>query len=377
MKILAADIGYGTADILVFDSEMAIENCPKLVLPSRTQLVARQISEATRQGLPAAMSGPTMGGGPSGAELKKHLEKKLQFFASPAAALTFHDDLRRVAGWGVSIVDDPEAALPAGGIAIKSGDLELQSLSRAFEELGIGFDFDGAAIAVQDHGYSPGASNRRHRFSLWRGILAGNASLASLAFPSGSIPESYSRMRSAASIMAGFDRVLLMDTGPAALLGACLSVSGRPAGKDCLAAYFNQDRAGRARTPCHAPRLVANIGNGHTLAAIITGGRIDGLFEHHTGMLDRQRFDSFMHRFTSGGLGDDDVFNDGGHGCIPPSRSYSLEELGPALVTGPRRDIVAGGKLRLEMAAPFGDMMLTGCFGLIAAWGLASRDPAF
>ena len=346
MKIFAADIGHGTADILVFDSDLEIGNCAKMVVPSGTQLVARQISEATRKGLPVAMSGPTMGGGPCGAALKNHLETGLQFFASPSAALTFHDDPGRVAGWGVTIVDDPEAALPAGGVTIKSGDLDPEALARAFNELGIGFDFDGVAIAVQDHGYSPEASNRRHRFSLWREILADDAELASLAFPAESIPESYTRMKSAASIFTVFDRVLLMDTGPAAQSGA-------------------------------GPRLVANVGNGHLLAAVVTGGCVDGLFEHHTGMLGRESFDSYMRRFIAGGLSDNEVFDEGGHGCIPPSHAYSLEELGPLLVTGPRREIVAGGRLQLEMAAPFGDMMLTGCFGLVAAWRLASRGRAF
>ncbi|MCL4473445.1 MAG: DUF1786 domain-containing protein [Actinobacteria bacterium] len=354
MKILAADIGHGTADLLVFDSDLEIENCAKMVVPSRTQMVARRITEATGRGLPVSMSGPVMGGGPCGAALKKHLEAGLLFFADPTAALTFHDDISKVEGWGVTVIDDPEAALPAGGIIIKSGDLDPGSLSRAFSELGIGFRFDGVAIAVQDHGYSPGASNRRRRFSLWRGLLADNADLASLAFPAESIPQSYTRMKSAASIFAGFERVLLMDTGPAALLGATL-----------------------AAQPGAGARLVANIGNGHSLAAIVTGGCIDGLFEHHTGMLERESFDSYMRRFLEGGLSDDEVFDGGGHGCIPPSRAYSLEELGPLLVTGPRREIVAGGSLQLEMAAPFGDMMLTGCFGLVAAWRLASRDRAF
>ncbi|MCL5882574.1 MAG: DUF1786 family protein [Actinobacteria bacterium] len=99
MKILAADIGHGTADLLVFDSDLEIENCAKMVVPSRTQMVARRITEATGRGLPVSMSGPVMGGGPCGAALKKHLEAGLLFFADPTAALTFHDDISKVEGW--------------------------------------------------------------------------------------------------------------------------------------------------------------------------------------------------------------------------------------------------------------------------------------
>ncbi|HQJ27510.1 MAG TPA: hypothetical protein PKZ80_09810, partial [Thermoleophilia bacterium] len=39
----------------------------------------------------------------------------------------------------------------------------------------------------------------------------------------------------------------------------------------------------------------------------------------------------------------------------------------PLVVTGPRRDLLTGSRLPLEFAAPHGDMMLTGCFGLLRA----------
>ena len=39
----------------------------------------------------------------------------------------------------------------------------------------------------------------------------------------------------------------------------------------------------------------------------------------------------------------------------------------PLIVTGPRRELFAGSSLPAEFAAPHGDMMLTGCFGLLRA----------
>jgi hypothetical protein len=39
----------------------------------------------------------------------------------------------------------------------------------------------------------------------------------------------------------------------------------------------------------------------------------------------------------------------------------------PIVVTGPRRELLAGSELPVEFAAPHGDMMLTGCFGLLRA----------
>jgi len=48
--ILVVDVGSGTQDVLVYQADKNIENCPKLVMPSRTQIVARQIQQATKKG---------------------------------------------------------------------------------------------------------------------------------------------------------------------------------------------------------------------------------------------------------------------------------------------------------------------------------------
>ena len=120
--------------------------------------------------------------------------------------------------------------------------------------------------------------------------------------------------------------------------------------------------------------LAANLGNGHTLAAIMAGKRIDGLVEHHTGLLESGSFGPFIRRFAAGGLSDEQVFNDGGHGCIPPGKGMELES--PVIVTGPRRQIARGSGLKLRFAAPHGDMMMTGCFGLVEAWKSVISGPS-
>ena len=65
MRILAVDVGTGTQDILLFDTELHPENCFKLVMPSPTMMVARRVKQATRQGQPILLTGVVMGGGPS------------------------------------------------------------------------------------------------------------------------------------------------------------------------------------------------------------------------------------------------------------------------------------------------------------------------
>jgi uncharacterized protein (DUF1786 family) len=63
MRILAVDVGTGTQDILLFDSDLEPENCFKLVMPSPTMKVARTVKAATRRGEPLLLTGVTMGGG--------------------------------------------------------------------------------------------------------------------------------------------------------------------------------------------------------------------------------------------------------------------------------------------------------------------------
>ena len=65
MKILAVDVGTGTQDILLFDSEGEIENSLKLVMPSPTVLAANKIRAATAKRASVVLSGVMMGGGRS------------------------------------------------------------------------------------------------------------------------------------------------------------------------------------------------------------------------------------------------------------------------------------------------------------------------
>src|SRR5436853_3748296 len=94
MRILAIDVGTGTQDILLFDSEQEIENSIKLVMPSPTAVIARQVRAATEQGRPILLDGVTMGGGPSHWAAMDHIRAGFPVYATPNAARTFDDDLR-------------------------------------------------------------------------------------------------------------------------------------------------------------------------------------------------------------------------------------------------------------------------------------------
>jgi uncharacterized protein (DUF1786 family) len=138
---------------------------------------------------------------------------------------------------------------------------------------------------------------------------------------------------------------LLMDTGPAAIFGAALDPRSIE------------------------PALVINFGNGHTVAAILCDGCITALFEHHTSELTADKLRLFLDGLCSGTLEGSRVFDDGGHGAYI---EWVPESISSTLVTGPRRDLfLQSGILEGAVAAaPGGDMMITGCLGLIDAWAI-------
>src|SRR5512139_2479029 len=110
MQILTVDIGTGTQDILLFDSERAVENCLKLVMPSPTLLIGEQIKRATAVRQPLLIRGVVMGGGPVAWAVEAHRRAGLRVLATPNAATTFNDDLDYVQReLGVEIIPDEAA----------------------------------------------------------------------------------------------------------------------------------------------------------------------------------------------------------------------------------------------------------------------------
>jgi uncharacterized protein (DUF1786 family) len=115
--------------------------------------------------------------------------------------------------------------------------------------------------------------------------------------------------------------------------------------------------------------MVANVGNFHTLAFRLGTIGIEGVFEHHTGLLDLPKLEGLLRALADGSLKHEHVFDDHGHGALiyeGDPLNLNGRDYGIA-VTGPRRNMMANSSLRPYFPAPFGDMMITGCFGLLAA----------
>jgi uncharacterized protein (DUF1786 family) len=348
-QLLAIDIGGGTQDILLLDTRSAIENCIKMVLPSPTTLVARRIQKATVHKKPLLFTGVNMGGGPSTSALKKHLKAGLQAFSTPEAATTFNDDLQEVASWGVTLVSEDEAQNIKKADHIETRDLDLNKLSKVLKTAGVQFKLDGMAVAVQDHGAAPpGMSDRLFRFQHLRRSVEAHNSLFTFAYLAQEVPPHLTRMMAVVKSLPPDIPLLLLDTGPAAALGAL------------------EDSAVREQ-----PRtIVVNVGNFHTLAFHLRQDNIMGLFEHHTGDLNTEQLDNFITKLCQGRLSNEEIFSDGGHGCLILTHEANLPFI---TVTGPNRRLMRGSSLRPHFAVPHGDMMLSCCFGLVSA--LAYKLP--
>jgi uncharacterized protein (DUF1786 family) len=351
MQILTVDIGTGTQDIFLYNSKINIENGFKLIVPSPTMIVHRRIKDATRRGDAVLLTGVTMGGGPSHWAARDHVKSGYLIYATPEAAKTFDDNLENVEDEGIRIISDDEAnALADTVVRIELQDFNYYGIVRSFSEFGVSLDqLDAVAVAVFDHGAAPpNISDRQFRFDFLDENITQKNRLSAFAFRSDDIPPIMTRLQAVADSASGIDAPLLvMDTAPAAILGAT----------------FDPVVGNRERV------MVANVGNFHTLAFRLGISGIEGVFEHHTGLLDLPKLEELLRALADGSLKHEHVFGDHGHGAlIYDQNPLSLNGQGFGIaVTGPRRNMMTNSSLRPYFPAPFGDMMISGCFGLLAA----------
>ena len=369
MKILTVDIGTGTQDIFLYDSNLDIENGFKLVLPSPTMMIHRRLKQAlhaSRRG-PILLTGHQMGGGPSAWAIEEVARAGIPVYMTPSAATTLNDELDKVEKLGIKIVSEEESLQLSAVSKIELKDFDFELISRTFKDYGVSLDdLAAVAVAVFDHGNAPaGVSDRQFRFDYLDERIRAKNSLSSFIFPSTEIPKIMTRLQAVADSARGLDcPLLVMDTAPAAVLGA------------------NFDPAVMKRES----KIIVNVGNFHTLAFRLGEKGIEGVFEHHTGEIDLPKLESLIRRLADGSLKHEDVFDDMGHGALVYGKrpfEFGKDDF-DVVVTGPRRSMfqtmddrpqttnsllssVVNGRLRPYFATPFGDMMIAGCFGLLAA----------
>jgi uncharacterized protein (DUF1786 family) len=335
MRILAIDIGAGTQDILLFDSEKKIENSISLVLPTPSTIFAERLGRIEGD---VYISGDTIGGGSLAGAIVRHLRKGYRVVMEEQAAYSIRNDLDQVRSMGIEVGRKPG---PDPFEELEIREIDLQPLEDFLSRFGEDLRVDVMAIAVQDHGVSPkGVSDRVFRFDHMEAMLRRDNRPETFHYGEDSIPPHFLRMRSAvrAARRKASAPVLVMDTSLSAILGCADEVSG--------------------------PSLIVNAGNGHTIAALLLDGRVEGLYEHHTHALTSRKLEEDLKLFLRGELSRKKVYDENGHGVITltPFRGEIT-----VVVTGPNRDLLKGTSLKLVYGAPGGNTMMSGPMGLIRA----------
>jgi len=345
MLILAIDIGFGTQDILLFDTDKNIENCIKMILPTPSLKFSNYIKNLERD---IKIAGDTIGGDRVSKLLKKHVQKGYKVEMTESAAMCIRDDIDEVRGLGIDVVED----ISKPDIYFKEFDLAPLKEFLLNYDINLS-DVEYIALAVQDHGTAEkGMSDRKFRMINMSKALSKAPVPESFVYTLEEVPVLFKRMGSLANRVKNEckgKKGIIMDTSPCAILG-CLSSEE--------AAYYKE------------PYMVINFGNKHIMAAIINeNSKITGLFEHHTPILrnDTKKLTDFLKRFADGTLSDEEVFEDYGNGVFYYSCAPNFDNLNHIVVTGPNRRLIKSTGFRFKFAAPAGDMMITGPLGLVIA----------
>ncbi len=335
MKILSIDVGSGTQDILLYDSDESIENSSKMVLPSPTRIIAERIRKHKND---LFLSGETMGGGSVNKAIKNHLKKGYKVIMTEDAARTINDNLNLVESLGVHII--PNDGKNPDVFEMKLKDVDLKAIKEAFNQFDIELEFDYIGVAVQDHGFMPGIGNRNFRFMNIKEKLDVPRKPEEFAYFN-SVPGHFTRMKAVLKTLKGYNTVL-MDSKFAAICGIT-----------CDEYVKNLDSY-----------IAIDIGNGHTLAASVFEGKISGVFEHHTGMLTPNKLINYIEELDLGILTHEQIHGDGGHGAWIAEAIDGFECI---VATGPKRKILQGTDFKVHYATPAGDVMMAGPIGIINA----------
>ncbi len=334
MNILCIDIGKGTQDLLYFNTEKNknnIENAVKLILPSPTSIIANKIRNTNED---LKIDGKIMGGGPVNKAIDNHIKKGFKVEISKNAAKTIRDDLEEVLRRGIIIKDE------INNPNIIFSDLNFDMLKNIFETFGEEFKPDFVCVACQDHGFLKGQSDRITRFKYFEDALKKTINPYEFIFYNKYDCNSFSRFNSILETLKensynGF----VMDSKVASICG--------------ILDYANENGINEF--------VGLDIGNGHTLGVSIKDGEIKGLFEHHTRMLTPKKLKNIVDKLSNGTLTNEEIFNDRGHGATVVDK-INPEEI---LIAGPNRSLF---KEYGKYAYPGGDVMITGCIGLLKAF---------
>ena len=280
--VLCVDIGSGTQDALLARPGLECENWPRFVLPAPARLVAQRIRELTLLKRNIWLYGGNMGGGFIQA-LKEHLAAGLAVSATPAATRGIHDNEDVVRGIGVEIC----AVCPEGSVPVFLTDYSPEFWGGLLRHAGLPLPHLVLA-AAQDHGFHA-HGNRQARMRAWTDLLATSSDPARWIYETP--PPALTRLVPLREKTGG----PVADTGASALLGALCD-------PEVMNRSYKQGIT------------VINVGNGHTVAALVYRGQVRGIYEHHTGMRTLEQLLDDLEQFRKHWLPAEEVQASGGHG---------------------------------------------------------------
>jgi len=334
-RALCLDIGSGTQDVFYALPGLEPENCPKFVLPAPARQVGARLSALTAAGRSVYLTGRNMGGG-FFKTFQAHLKAGLPLAIHPDAVWALTDDPDRLAATTNAVITPHR---PEGYVPVHLADYEPGFWRALLSAAGLP-EPELVLAAAQDHGLHTGKSSRIGRFTLWERFLRQAKGL-----PEGLVyqtpPVELTRL---AVLQDSIGGGAVADTAAAAILGALI------------------DPAITARSR-ETGVLLVNMGNSHTVAALLFRHRIHGIYEHHTGLLSAEELWADLGRFRRGSLPGSEVFDRGGHGCLTLDLPPEAGVFPYTSVIGPKRAFLRD--FDVDFPSPGGDMMLTGCFGLL------------
>ncbi len=343
-RFLLLDVGAGTLDILFYDGRTghnykAVVRSPVLCAPEQAQTITGDL----------LVTGVEMGGGALLEVLSNHAGRA-RVIVSASAAMTLSHDPDRIRKAGLTIVDDLEAQKYSGSgefSTLTLSDLPRERLESIVTGFGVPFEFDVVGVCAQDHGVSTeGKSHLDFRHEIMKAALDRKPSPETLLYERKSVPTYLNRLKSAADTASRLPcrEVYVMDSGMAAILGACQDFQLR----------------GKSRF------IVLDIATSHTVCAAIDGDEIASIVEYHTRDLTPEKLDSLLVDLAEGSLDHQRVLSEGGHGAYL-RRAFGFDAVELILATGPKRKMIENSKLPITWGAPLGDNMMTGTTGLLEA----------
>ncbi len=343
-RFMMIDIGAGTMDILVYDSQTDLHY--KAVVKSPVRYLAEKTAAISGNLL---VVGNEMGGGPI-TQLLMERTRKAEVVMSLSASATLNHDVQKVKSWGIKVVEDEQADQLRHAkdyTLVTLSDLDAERIEQIVTSFGVPYAFDAVVVCAQDHGVpEPGVSHLDFRHNMFTACLTDKPYPHTLLYPSAQVPKAMNRLKSIANTASQFptDEVYVMDSGMAAILGASLD--------------------GRCRNKKRF--LVLDIATSHTVGAAMAGDRLAGFFEYHTQDITLERLEQLLRDLADGNISHEQILAEGGHGAFL-RQAVSFKTIETIVATGPKRRMLEDSQLPIEFGAPLGDNMMTGTVGLLEA----------